>query len=143
MSSDIDGVLKSSLTRKNVLYRVLLPAGYEKGEANYPVLFLLHGLFGSFENWTELTSLGRYIQNLPLIVVMPDGGDGWYTDSADVDANESYLIDELIPTVDRAFRTIPNRSSRAIAGNSMGGYGAFKFALKYPGLFCLAGSFSG
>ena len=143
MSREIDDVLKSALSQKNVLYRVLIPDVYEQGERRYPVLYLLHGLFGTFENWTELTNLGRYIQNLPLIVVMPDGGDGWYTDTTAGEANERYLIEELIPAVDGAFRTIPDRNSRAIAGNSMGGYGAFKFALKYPSFFCLAGSFSG
>ena len=76
---------------------------------------------------------------------MPEGGDGWYTDSVSVPADkyESYIIQELIPEIDRKFRTIADREQRAIAGLSMGGYGALKFGLKYPDKFAVAGSFSG
>ncbi|MCV4860184.1 alpha/beta hydrolase-fold protein, partial [Escherichia coli] len=50
---------------------------------------------------------------------------------------------ELVPEIDSKFRTISDRAHRAIGGLSMGGYGAIKFGLKYPGMFRLAGSFSG
>ena len=76
---------------------------------------------------------------------MPEGNDGWYTDSATVpnDKYESYIIRELIPEIDKKFRTLPDRAHRAVAGLSMGGYGAIKFGLKYPDMFSLVGSFSG
>jgi putative tributyrin esterase len=59
------------------------------------------------------------------------------------DKYESYIIKELIPEIDKTYRTIATRDGRIIAGLSMGGYGALKFGLKYPELFSLAGSFSG
>ena len=143
MSRHVDRILKSSLIQKDIWYRVLLPDDYLQSEGRYAVLYLLHGLFGSFENWTDLTGLDEYIRNYRLIVVMPEGGDNWYTDTLADEAYERYLIHELLPEIDGVFRTVTDRSGRSIAGNSMGGYGAFKFGLKYPNLFSFAGSFSG
>lgn len=79
------------------------------------------------------------------IYVVPEGNRGFYTDSATVsnDKYESYFIQEIIPEVDKNFRTIADRRHRMVAGNSMGGYGAIKFGLKYPDKFSLVGSFAG
>ncbi len=76
---------------------------------------------------------------------MPEGNNGWYTDSATVtnDKYESYIISELIPEIEKKYRAKTNREGRAVAGLSMGGYGAVKFGLKYPEMFVLVGSFSG
>ena len=76
---------------------------------------------------------------------MPEGNNSWYTDSAAVptDKYESYIMQELIPNVDKRFRTISTREGRAIAGLSMGGYGALKFGVKYPQQFVFVGSMSG
>jgi len=80
-----------------------------------------------------------------MIIVTPEGNDGWYTDSATVPANkyETYVIDELIPDVQRRYRTVETRAGRGIAGLSMGGYGALKFGVKHPELFAFTGSISG
>jgi len=143
MSDLIDGVLESSLIRGQVKYRVITPQKYSGSNARFSALYLLHGLFGSFENWTDLTDLQTFAVDHQLIIVMPDGADSWYTDAGSGREYESYLISELIPEIDCRFRTIADRSGRAVAGNSMGGYGAFKFALKYSDRFALAASFSG
>ncbi len=143
MSDLLDDILKSSLIDKEVSYRVLLPGNYAGKNIRYPVLYLLHGLFGSFENWSERTRLREYASEYQLIIVMPEGGDNWYIDRGSGEDHESYLIRELMPAVEKGFRTIATRSGRAIAGNSMGGYGAFKIALKYPEMFSFAASFSG
>jgi S-formylglutathione hydrolase FrmB len=76
---------------------------------------------------------------------MPEGNDSWYTDSATVETDkyESYILKELIPEVQSRYRTIEARYGRAIAGLSMGGYGALKFGLKSPSTFVFAGSMSG
>ncbi len=76
---------------------------------------------------------------------MPEGNDSWYTDSATVstDKYETYILKELIPDVQQRYRTIEARYGRAIAGFSMGGYGAIKFGLKSPSTFVFAGSMSG
>ncbi len=141
-------VLDSKLMARKIPYRVVLPQGYdtkEEASRRYPVIYLLHGLTGNFANWTDRTKLSEYAAAFKLIVVTPDGENGWYTDSLSKpnDRYESYIIKELIPEVDRKYRTLSRREHRAIAGLSMGGYGAVKFGLKYPELFRLAGSFSG
>jgi S-formylglutathione hydrolase FrmB len=76
---------------------------------------------------------------------MPEGNDGWYSDSVanPNDRYESYIVQELIPEIDKNYRTSADRDHRSIAGLSMGGYGAIKFGLKYPALFSVVGSFSG
>jgi S-formylglutathione hydrolase FrmB len=119
--------------------------GYADTTFYYPVLYLLHGLFGSFDNWATLTGLAKYAADHQLILVMPEGGDGWYTDSETNAVNkfESYLIKELIPEIDANYRTINERRGRGIAGLSMGGYGALKFGLKYPQSFKMTASISG
>ena len=90
-----------------------------------------------------------------MIVVMPEGNDGWYVDGASVrtptspgsdrpgDKYESYILQELMPDVDKRYRTIQSRYGRGIAGLSMGGYGAIKYGLKHPSTFAFAGSISG
>jgi S-formylglutathione hydrolase FrmB len=80
-----------------------------------------------------------------IIVVAAEGADGWYTDSvtAPKDKYETYVVSELVPEVDKRFRTLADRAHRYIAGLSMGGYGAVKFGLKYPDSFSVVGSFSG
>ena len=126
-------------------YAVLLPNSYETSDLKYPVLYLLHGLFGSYQNWFELTDIEEFANELSLIIVMPDGSDGWYSDSETIPTNryESFFINDLMPEVESRYRISATREGRAIAGLSMGGYGAFKFAVRYPDRFRLAASFSG
>ncbi|NOT48384.1 MAG: esterase family protein [Acidobacteria bacterium] len=141
-----EGKLKSTLMAREMPYRVILPADYStKPEARFPVVYLLHGLSGHFDNWTDRTKLKEYARAYELIIVTPEGGDGWYTDSVSspTEKYESYIVQELIPEVEKKFRTLTTRDKRAIAGLSMGGYGSLKFGLKYPDKFVLAGSFSG
>ena len=109
------------------------------------VLYLLHGLSDDHTSWTRRTSIERHIGGLPLIVVMPNGERGFYTNSqADPQAAyETNLVHDIVGFVDRTFRTIPTREGRVIAGLSMGGYGAAKLALKYPDIFCAGVSHSG
>jgi S-formylglutathione hydrolase FrmB len=129
--------------------RVLLPAGYEGGTGRYPVLYLLHGAFGNDTDWTTVGDAEAITAGAPLIVVMPDGGQGgWYTDWLNRGAGgppewETFHIHELIPWIDDHFRTIAARGGRAIAGLSMGGFGALSYAGRHPDLFSWAGSFSG
>jgi S-formylglutathione hydrolase FrmB len=140
-----DRQFQSESLARPMSYRVLLPAGYSESSRNYPVLYLLHGWHGDYQNWSTLTKLAFYAKDLPIIVVMPDAGDSWYVDSASVtqDKFERYVIHDLIDEVDQHWRTLRSPHRRAIAGLSMGGYAAVKFALKYPGSFELAGSISG
>ena len=125
-------------------YRVLLPQGYGASLRRYPVLYLLHGLTGDYKDWTTRTNVAEYSRTLPLIIVMPDGENSWYTNAADGSAKfEDYVANELPADVVQKYRTINSRYGRAIAGLSMGGFGALKLALKRPAQFSVGGSFSG
>jgi S-formylglutathione hydrolase FrmB len=139
----------SKLVGKVLPYIVVLPTDYDQPSAKakrYPVLYLLHGLTGHYDNWTTRTKLSDYSAQYSMIIVTPEGGDGWYTDSATVlptDKYETYILDELIPDVQHRYRTVETRTGRSIAGLSMGGYGALKFGVKHPEMFAFAGSLSG
>lgn len=139
-----DAVFPSSSLQRDMHYRLLFPRDYNNG-ARFPVLYLLHGLYGDYQNWDTLTHFEDYARNLRLLVVMPDADDSWYTNSASIPADkfEDYVVKDLISEIDGKYRTIRERHARAIAGLSMGGYGAVKFALKYPDQFVFAGSLSG
>jgi putative tributyrin esterase len=139
---------ESKLVGKTLPYNVLLPLNYNDEIAKtkrYPVLYLLHGLTGHYTNWFERTRLADYAAADQIIIVTPEGNDGWYTDSSTIqnDKYESYIIQELIPDVEKRFRVNSDRGARAIAGLSMGGYGALKFGVKYPQQFVFVASMSG
>src|SRR5262245_6167966 len=108
------------------------------GTPPFPVCYLLHGLSDDHTSWARRTSIERYVANLPLIVVMPDCGRGFYCDAVEGLAYERHIIEDVIGFVERTFQTIPERQGRVIGGLSMGGYGAMKLALKFPHFFCSA-----
>jgi S-formylglutathione hydrolase FrmB len=109
----------------------------------WSVFYLLHGLSDDHTIWMRRTSIERYVERLPLVVVMPDGGRGWYTNAVEGLAYEDDLIKDVIGLVDRTFPVKPERAGRAIGGLSMGGYGAVKLGLKHPALFASVTSHSG
>ncbi len=130
--------------------RVLLPRGYARHRAkHYPVLYLLHGAIDNFRSWTDKGDAAQLTLAYPMIVVMPDSGpDGGYTNWYNGGRGgppewETYHVDQLLPWIDAHFRTIPTRAERAVAGLSMGGYGAVTYAAQHPDLFGAAASFSG
>lgn len=127
------------------LYNVILPMDYEQSMRRYPVLYLLHGLGDDHTAWTFMTNVSGYATRFGLIVVMPDVGRNWYVNSAaDPSAKyEDMIIKDLIPHIDSTYRTIPLRRARAVAGLSMGGYGAMFLGLKHSGRFAAIGAFSG
>jgi S-formylglutathione hydrolase FrmB len=131
--------------------RVLLPSGYRHdGKRRYPVLYLLHG---ALENESAYTTqdfgLREYTRKLPLIVVMPDSGTAggyvnwWNLGKGGPPQWETYHVRQLIPWIDAHYRTVGTREGRAVAGLSMGGDGAVKYAAKHPDLFVAAHAFSG
>jgi S-formylglutathione hydrolase FrmB len=139
---------ESKLVGKSLPYHVVLPPLYDAPQSRavrYPVVYLLHGLGGSYADWVSRTRLAEHAAQHRFIIVTPEGRDGWYTDSATVpdEKFETYILEELIPDVERRFRALPARDARAIAGLSMGGYGALKFGVKHPQRFALIASLSG
>jgi S-formylglutathione hydrolase FrmB len=138
--------LQSKLVNTTLPYNVILPPDYDTARSTrYPVLYLLHGLTGHYSDWVSRTNIADYAAQYRVIVVTPEGNNGWYTDSATIttDKYESYILQELLPDVQQRYRTIEARYGRAIAGLSMGGYGAIKFGLKSPQTFGFAASMSG
>ncbi|TJZ44524.1 esterase family protein [Streptomyces piniterrae] len=131
---------------------VLLPDDYHTSGLTYPVLYLFHG-GGSdqdFRSWDQLPEGGirAWTAGKPLIVVMPDGGHaGWYSNPVSSNVGprnwETFHIDQLIPWVEANFRTYAEQDGRAVGGFSMGGFGALKYAAKYPGHFASVSAHSG
>jgi S-formylglutathione hydrolase FrmB len=131
--------------------RITLPNGYfNDTTTRYPVLYLLHG--GGGANSSQWTRGGGAVepitQNAPIITVTADGGKvGWYTNwvnqSKGAQRWADFYLTQLIPWVDGNLRTVAAKDGRAIAGLSMGGYGAIRLAQDRPDLFASVASFSG
>lgn len=158
------------VTKKLVVY---LPPSYRDTAVarRYPVSVYLHGGFGSETDWTVQGHLAQVMDSLvatgmpEMIVVMPDGDDGWWTtwhalndlaacrraqrtESPDTycvpwPKYDDYVTNDVVVHTDSLYRTIARRESRAIAGLSMGGYGAISIAARSPQVFSVAASHSG
>lgn len=120
---------------------VLLPETDAPGP--YPTLYLLHGLSDDHTIWLRRTSIERTVASAPLVIVMPNGGRGFYCDAQEGFAYDAALASDLVSLIDRTFPVRATRSGRAVAGLSMGGYGAVRMALAHPDRFCAAVSHSG
>jgi diacylglycerol O-acyltransferase / trehalose O-mycolyltransferase len=145
-----DWTLRTPALSDPTRLRVLLPKGYRADSGRrYPVLYLLHGADSDYRSWTRYGDAQAITARAPMIVVMPDGGTmGWYTDWYQGDRPvqprwESYHVGELVPWIDATYRTVAARRGRAIAGLSMGGYGALSYAARHADTFAAAASFSG
>jgi S-formylglutathione hydrolase FrmB len=133
------------LAGKEVPLSVILPAGYDASERRYPVLYLLHGYTAHYSDWATSTHIIQYARRYQEIIVMPEAGTSWYVNNY---ANpqlkwQDYFIYDVIPYVDQHYHTQANRRGRALAGTSMGGYGALLLGLKYHAMFAAAASLSG
>lgn len=132
----------STALQATVTAQVLLPPDYDREPRSYPVLYLLHGFTDHSDAWLKLSRLADHAGALPLVIVLPEGGNGWYVDGVlPRSAWEAHFRGELLPAVEARFRIDPSR--RAIAGLSMGGFGALRLALGRPGDFAVAASLSG
>ena len=135
----------SESMKKDVPVTVVLPDDYES-EKLFPVVYLLHGYSDNHKTWTERTDVEELADLYSVVIVMPDGGyDSWYFDSPLVPdyQYETFVSSELVSYIDSNFKTIKDRSGRAISGLSMGGHGALHTAFKHQDVFGSAGSTSG
>ena len=134
-------------------YAIYLPPDYETSKRKYPVLYLLHGSGDDQTGWVQfgdvLQITDKAIENglaTPMIIVMPDAQSGQkgYFNSFDGEWNyESFFFDEFVPFIEKKYRIRSEKRFRAIAGLSMGGGGAFIYALRHPEMFSSACPLSG
>ncbi len=125
---------------------VILPQGYANSQRRFPVLYLVDGYSGNYTTWVTKSHIVQYAARYEEIIAMPEyGATSWYVNSYAYPAMrwEDYMIKDVIPYVDSHFRTIAARRGRAIAGDSMGGYGAMMLGLKYADMFAAVASLSG
>ena len=132
----------SQSMNREVGFCVYTPPDDAVSDKRYPVMYWLHGRPGNeLLGRPHAAQLHKAIVNKrvpPMIMVLVNGGRGsMYCDFADKTVmSETMIIEELIPYIDKHYRTIARREGRVIEGFSMGGFGALKFAFKYPELFC-------
>lgn len=142
--------LYSEIMGRDVSFSVYLPPGYEGSTLNFPVLYLLHGYSDDDTGWVQFGQVQRTADRAirrwnaaEMIIVMPDAGVTWYVNTTESsEAYEDFITKELIPHIDREFRTRSDRQYRAVAGLSMGGYGALMLGLRHPDLFSSSGVLS-
>ena len=136
---------KMGRTIKNT---VVLPAQYSQKEYRYmafPVIYLLHGAWGSYRDWPKKADLRSLATQYSIIFVCPDGQDSWYFDSP-IDSTfqfETYITQELRQYVETKYRTLNHPKYRAITGLSMGGHGALWLGWRHPDIYGSCGSMSG
>ncbi|MEU6071090.1 alpha/beta hydrolase-fold protein [Streptomyces sp. NPDC047082] len=127
--------------------KIILPSGYyDTPDRRYPVLYFLHG---SPDDPIQQTYPALTMSD-SMITVIPDGGArGWYANWLNQKTQlgaqnwENFHLKQVIPFIDANLRTIPTKKARAIAGVSMGGFGAFHYAQDRPDLFSQTASLSG
>ena len=144
----IHKTFQSEAMQTTVGYSVVLPPSYGDDSRRFPVVYWLHGGGGNecstlftAKSWRELYATERVRE---VILVYPNGFRSGYMDHHDGKVMvESLIIKELIPRIDRQYRTIASPAGRAVHGMSMGASGALKFAFKYPELFCAAVAYGG
>lgn len=167
------GVIESSALGVPKRLNIYLPDGYGENVVRYPVIYLLHGWGVTEDVWPSSGLKVQDVangMNLQAIIVMPDGDRGVYVNAvtpADYDAclnedppirnaresrqefcvrtsdYESYMLEDIIPYIDRTYRTIPTRQARGLIGESAGGHAAMHLALRHKNLFSSAAAHSG
>jgi putative tributyrin esterase len=128
----------SAALGRTMQYRVSLPAG----ASNAPVVYLLHGFGGDDGDWFTNSTVASAATQLGIAVVTPDGDNSWYVNSS-LGRWEDYIAEDLVAEVESRFPVARTREGRAIAGLSMGGYGAVRIGLRRPARFAVAASMSG
>jgi len=140
--------LKSEILGGDRQYAVYLPPGFETSTRTYPVLYLLHGGGDDQTGWVQFGEV-QWIADkaisegkaTPMVIVMPDantGKRGYFNDEKGEWRYEDFFFQEFIPFVEKKYRIKGDKRYRAVAGLSMGGGGAFMYALHHPELFSSA-----
>lgn len=133
--------LYSPSVGQTMRFVAVLPDGYDS-TGSYPVLWLLHGYGGNDSSWLNSTQLIHYLQPYDLVVVLPDAQLSWYVNALRDPAArfEDYFIRDLTETVGAHYAV--DLARQAIAGLSMGGYGAVMLGLRHTDRFRFIGALS-
>lgn len=141
------GSFASPSLGRHVAYVVDLPDSYAGGEARYPVVYALHGLFEGATFW-ERRGLAPILATLrstgevpEFVLVAVDGGNSFYVNGPE-GAFEDLVTRDVIAHVEASYRVRSGRESRALLGVSMGGYAALRIAFKRPELFAAVATHS-
>jgi enterochelin esterase-like enzyme len=140
--------MQSKILKMDRKYAIYLPPDYETSQRSYPVLYLLHGGGDDQTGWVQFGEVLHITdkainsgQATSMIIVMPDantGRRGYVNDIKGEWRYEDFFFQEFMPFIEKTYRIKPDKHYRAVAGLSMGGEGAFIYALHHPELFSSA-----
>ena len=133
---------------ESIKFSVYLPADYATSQRSYPVVYLLHGFSDDETGWIQFGEANQIADKgiaegkiPPCVIIIPDGKVSWYCNSYDKKTTwEDTFVNEFLPFVEKEYRIRAKKEFRAIAGLSMGGYGALKLSMRHTDLFstCVA-----
>ena len=142
-SPAIEGNLEGNSAERGAY--VITPPGYDENtDKDYPVVYFLHGYWGTPQNYQETMQFEQAVDEAArtgneVIMVVPDGNSklkgGFYSNSPTVGNYEAFIGEDLVQWVDGNYRTLAKRESRGLSGHSMGGYGTLRVGMKYPETF--------
>jgi enterochelin esterase-like enzyme len=145
-------IVKSEILKMERNYAIYLPPGYEETDQSYPVLYLLHGSGDNHTGWVQFGQVQHIADKAiaegkcgAMIIVMPDADTkvkGYFNQPDGSFAYEDFFFKELIPHIEKNYRTRTERRYRAVSGLSMGGGGTIYYALHHPELFAAAAPLS-
>ena len=140
---------ESGRLQREMPYLVYLPPGYDsEPQRRYPVLYMLHGMGGTYSEWYGyglFEQADRMIREgviTPLLIVLPQGDYSYWVDHAGGPQWGGYVAQDLVSLIDARYRTTPDAAHRAIGGLSMGGHAALQLLYSYPGVFGVVGAHS-
>ena len=140
--------LCSKILGATIKYNVYLPDGFDKSETQYPSVYLLHGLYGTYEDWVSKGTMKEVADELmrsgearETVIFMPNAGDPDVSNYPNGYFNmpgwsfEDFFFKEFIPTVEKKYRCVGDKGHRAVMGLSMGGGGSTVYAQRHPDMF--------
>ena len=138
-----DESMYSHILKQEVKYSICLPEDYHHSKGKYPVVYMLHGLGDNASSWLEYGRIDSFVKQrvksghiIPMIYVMPEGYRTYYVnDYYGKFKYQDMFIKELIPHIDKKYRTQADKAHRATIGYSMGGFGALTLALNNQDVF--------
>jgi enterochelin esterase-like enzyme len=142
--TSLEGNLERDAADRDVI--VFLPPSYMREKRRrYPVVYALHGFSIGAEQWAHEIQVPQTIEGAfaqgarEMIVVLPDSktlhNGSMYSSSVTTGDFEGFIAHDLVAYIDAHYRTIPERTSRGLAGHSMGGYGTIRIGMKHPEVF--------